>query len=380
MKNFLFSIGLISLLGLSGCAGSDNSPTPSPLPEYTPKIHPQLVWSNRIGKGTDEHYLRLTPTFSGETIFVASYDGTVAAMNTVSGTMLWKVQLPYHITTGLGADQDKLFMGTENGWLIALSQKEGAELWKNYLGTEILAAPAAKEGLVVVKGLDNSLTGIAQKDGRKLWHFSQPASSIVLHAASQPQIGSKAVVAGFADGKLVAVDQKTGALLWTREIMKSSGVTDIERMADIDVTPIIQEGVVYTATYQGRIAALSLKLGKILWEHEVSAYSGLALDNQHVYLSDAEGYVWAFDRTSGVIAWRQPKLHYRDITAPTLLENYVVVGDHEGYLHWLSKKDGQFVAREQVDKKGMIAAPAVYRNQLYVYTRDGYLSAFRLTQ
>ena len=57
----------------------------------------------------------------------------------------------------------------------------------------------------------------------------------------------------------------------------------------------IANGVIYVATYQGHVAAVSLKSGDILWEHAISSYSGLALGQRLLFVSDAQSTVWAFD-------------------------------------------------------------------------------------
>ena len=149
-------------------------------------------------------------------------------------------------------------------------------------------------------------------------------------------------------------------------------------MVDIDADPVVYNNRVYVATYQGKISALELSSGKTVWTHEISSFTGLTVDGQRVYVSDASSNLWAFDAESGTVDWRQTQLVARNITGPASIASYIVVADQEGYLHWLSKQDGHFVARDHLNGFGVIATPVVNNENVYVLTTDGHLAAYTL--
>ena len=64
-----------------------------------------------------------------------------------------------------------------------------------------------------------------------------------------------------------------------------------------------------------------------------------------VYVTDRDDSVWALQKNSGITAWKQDKLFYRELSTPVTLENTIIVGDFEGYLHVLAKEDGRLVGR-----------------------------------
>jgi outer membrane protein assembly factor BamB len=150
-------------------------------------------------------------------------------------------------------------------------------------------------------------------------------------------------------------------------------------MVDIDADPVIYNHTIYVATYQGKVAALELGSGKVIWSHDMSSFTGITVDNERVYVSDAKSYLWAFDRESGTVDWRQPQLEARIISGPALINNYVAVGDGQGYLHFLSKTDGHFIARARVSNSAIRVAPVVENGVIYVLTREGYLSAYSIS-
>lgn len=373
----------VSVISLSACNtfSKDNTMPPSPLVDFAPSVQVNTLWSVKVGHGAGKYYLRLNPGHNNQAIFAANYDGTVSAVSLKTGEILWSNKLNAHLTSGIDVCSGRLFVGTEDGNLMALKADTGDVVWTAPVASEILATPTTTGDMVIVKSLGGTLTALAQSDGRELWRFTQAEPDLILHAASQPVVAGGIVVAGFSDGKVAALKASNGRALWTKTIVEPQGSTDIERMVDIDVTPIVVQGVVYIATYQGSIAALDLKTGRLIWRHRISAYSGVTADYQHLYITDDKSYLWCFDEDSGAVIWRQTQLSGRMLTGPALLGDYIVVADGYGYVHWLAKSNGRFVARVPVvGESGTFVSPLVLNNTVYVYTQNGTLFAFRASK
>jgi outer membrane protein assembly factor BamB len=172
-------------------------------------------------------------------------------------------------------------------------------------------------------------------------------------------------------------------------------------MIDADAGPLLDNnGVVYVATYQGRIVAVNLRNGRQIWERKASVFQAMALDDRLLYVADADDAVVAYDKLNGLPVWRQDKLYARDITAPVIVGNYLVVGDYEGYVHVLDKRDGRFVARfsdilyslkldrtkghlvvtKSRTRLGLLTRPLVKDGVIYLYSRSGRLTALKLPQ
>jgi outer membrane protein assembly factor BamB len=146
---------------------------------------------------------------------------------------------------------------------------------------------------------------------------------------------------------------------------------------DISADPEFYQGAIYAATFQGRVAAVDARSGRILWNRDMSSYAGLAVDESSVYVTDDQGQVWALDRFNGNSVWKQDKLRGRAVTGPTVYGSSVVVGDYQGYLHWLAKDDGRFLARRRVDSAGTLTPGVVAGDTLYVGGKGGDVVALR---
>lgn len=373
---------LASLTGLiAGCNGffdKDNTPTPTPLTHFKTEIKTKQLWFHGVNYGVGSDYLKMVPAVGDQAIFTADKDGYVTATARRNGSTIWSKLMSASFSAGPGADQGLIFLGTRKGLVIAIRQSDGAQVWEAQVSSEILTPPAASNSVVLIKSIDGELTALSETDGHALWHFHQTEPSLILHGGSVPQIVHDDVVVGFANGNLVKLTLDEGSLMWQQLIAMPEGSFPIQRMVDIDADPVVYKNRVYVATYQGRIAALDLLTGKLLWTHDISSFTGLTVDGQRVYVSDAKSYLWAFDADTGAVDWRQTQLEARNITGPALIANYLIVADAEGFLHWLNKQDGHFLARNRVTGFGILAAPVVKDDVAYILTKDGHLAAYTL--
>lgn len=222
---------------------------------------------------------------------------------------------------------------------------------------------------------------------------------LTLRGNSAPLINNDIVISASDSGKLSALSLKQGKLLWETTIAVAQGRNQLERVIDMDIDPVVIDDVIYVAGYQGRVAAVKIGSGQLIWSRDFSSYSGLYVDAYRVYITDAIGQVWALNRYNGSTLWRQDKLLRRQLTAPQAHDDYIVVGDYDGYLHWLNREDGKILARkrvnsddiiiddEETDKEldllfskwnNILVKPLVVNKLLLSLDRTGHLEAFQI--
>lgn len=379
----------VCLLGLlcattalsSGCGlfgGKESGEPPAPLVEFKPSVRIKPLWSVDAGADTRERYLQLAPLLDGERLYLTTPRGELKALQRAQGKTLWTVDtgLPLGAPPGLGADA--LLVAGLNGEVQAREPQTGKLLWQAELNGEILAAPQAHRGVVVVQTLDGRISGLSRDDGSSRWVYQSKVPLLSLRGTSTPLIRDERVYAGLANGRVIALDLSGGQVLWRTQVAPPTGRSDLARVIDIDGKLQIEGETLYVSSFQGRTAALDPFNGDLLWVKESSVYNDVAVDERQVYISDERGHVWALDRYAGSAYWKQDKLQARRLSAPARVGQYVVVGDFEGYLHWLRVDDGQFAARTATDGSGIRMTPVVAERKLYVLTNAGKLFAFEL--
>jgi len=381
MSYLLKRIGLLlALLALGACSifSDDESEQPAELQRFDQEIELRQVWSESIGDGQGRHYNRLAPAIDGSLIFAASADGTVVALDKISGDVRWRQRTGEEITGGVGAAGGMVVFGTRDAQVIALSQTDGERLWATAVSSEVLAAPQTDGRVVAAQSVDGRLTALNASDGLQRWVYDSTVPALSLRGTSKPLISGNTVVAGFASGIVAAIDATNGLLIWEERVAVPQGRYDIDRIIDIDGDPILSGQTVFISSFQGNLLGLDVASGRIVWGMPGSSYNSLALGLGNIYWVNNFSHVIAVQNNTERTVWENEDLRLRRVNSPVTINNYVAVADFEGYLHLMSQIDGRFIGRDRVDRSGVRANILSEGDTLYVYGNSGRLVALRL--
>ncbi len=381
MSYLLKRIGLLlALLALGACSifSDDESEQPAELQRFDQEIELRQVWSESIGDGQGRHYNRLAPAIDGEMIFAAAADGTVVALDKISGDVRWRQRTGEEITGGVGAAGGMVVFGTRDAQVIALSQTDGERLWATAVSSEVLAAPQTDGRVVAAQSVDGRLTALNASDGVQRWVYDSTVPALSLRGTSKPLISGNTVVAGFASGIVAAIDATNGLLIWEERVAVPQGRYDIDRIIDIDGDPVLSGQTVFISSFQGNLLGLDLASGRIVWGMPGSSYNSLALGLGNIYWVNNFSHVLAVQNNTERTVWENEDLRLRRVNSPVTINNYVAVADFEGYLHLISQIDGRIISRDRVDRSGVRANILSEGDTLYVYSNSGRLVALRL--
>ena len=355
--------------------GQDPIDPPNDLKEFKAKLNPKILWSLKLG-GSET--FEFSPSIMGDEVYAASSDGSLAKIDLKTGKVIWKINTGEKLSGGVGVGVNEVTIGTSNGLLIAYDVT-GKLLWKTRLSSQVLSAPTVHEGLVIVRTSDNQIHGLNVKDGLKKWTFSRSGPPLNLRSSAGVITSDGVVYAGFPGGKLVAIREDNGTLLWEATVAQPKGVTEIERASDVTSTPVIDGMTIYTVAYQGKISAVDRVNARTLWSRDISSYTGIGIDGARIYLSHTGGAVYSLAIESGKTYWRQGDLLNRKLTTPLGMGDFVSVGDLEGYLHILDKETGAFLGRIQLDDEPVMRRLVEFETGKFLaQTRNGGLYAIAI--
>lgn len=377
--------GLISVTLLSGCSlfsGEEDAVKMAPLPKVENQFTPQEVWSTSVGDGVGDFYSNLHPAWQEGTVYAADRFGIIKALDAANGKEKWKVDLSEKtglfsknrsalLSGGLTVNGDRLYAGSERGQVYALNSSDGKIDWQTKVAGEALSRPVVSDGLVLIHTSNGMLQGLDQNSGAIKWSVNLDMPALSLRGESAPAVAFGGAIVGGDNGRVSAVIMNQGQLIWQQRISQPSGATEIDRLNDVDTTPVVVNGVVYALAYNGDLTALDLRSGQILWKREIGGVKDLIVDAGRIYLIDQDDRVIALNADGGVAIWRQSDLLHRNLTSPMLYNGYIVVGDSEGYLHWMNTTDGRFVAQQKLDSSGFQTEPVVASDKLLIQSKDG---------
>lgn len=383
-------VGLVSVALLSGCSlfnSEEDVVTMSPLPKVENQFSPSTVWSNSVGDGIGSFYSHLRPAYQDGVVYAADRFGVVKAMDATNGSEKWKVNLSEKtgffssnntalLSGGVAVSGTHAYIGSEKAVVYALNTGDGTVAWQTKVAGEALSRPVISDGLVLIHTSNGMLQALNESDGAVQWTVNLDVPALSLRGESAPATAFGAAIVGGDNGRVSAVLMKEGQIIWQQRISQPSGATEIDRLNDIDTTPVIVEGIAYALGYNGNMTALDLRSGQIIWRRELGSVNDFIVDAGRIYLVDQNDRVVALSTDGGVSVWRQSDLLHRNLTAPVLFNGYLVVGDSEGYLHWINTDDGRFVAQQKVDSSGFLSAPVVADDKLVIQAKGGKVYAF----
>ena len=376
MRNILIICSLLALL--LGCAKKNTIEEPTPLERIEAEAKFIKRWQVSVSSKKYKELIRLQPYIEQDSIYAVAPNGHLLALDRVSGKRRWRVAIGETIIAGVSGYSGLVFVGTRNGELLAYKQQDGQEAWRAELSSEMLAVAAAGLGVVVARTVDGNIQAFSSTDGEKLWSYKYSVPTLTLRGTASPVLFAGAVLVGTDNGRLAVLSIADGRLLWEAPVAVPVGASELARMVDVDAPIIVDKGVIYVAAYQGRVAALSMSSGQVIWARDRSVFLSMSIDSENLYLVDADSRVWALDRLTGSTVWVQEKLRARPVSGVMAANGRVLIGDYQGYLHALDTADGRFIARTRLGKKPIVATPQVIDDGIYLLNKRGRLVGLTL--
>ncbi|MGY0798634.1 outer membrane protein assembly factor BamB [Lysobacter sp. A286] len=379
---------LLCALALSGCStikgwfssDKEDALKPAALVEFSPSATVTKLWSANAGKGEGVLGARQGPVIADGKVYAAAVEGGVHAFDLQTGQSIWNYPSELELSGGPGVGDGVVAVGSLEGDVIALDAANGAEKWRAKVGNEIIAAPAVGLGMVFVRSNDGRITAFDINNGERRWFWNHDVPMLSVRGNDAPVIGPGYVFIGNDDGSVSALSADDGVELWREVVAPQDGRTELDRMADIDGAPVLDNTTLYASSFKNKTMAINAPNGQPMWLSDHGGAGKIAVAPQVLVISDNGDAVIGLFKQNGAAMWTQAALARRKLTSPAIQGDYAVVGDYEGYLHWLALDDGAFVARTRASRDPLLATPQVAEGILVVQDTDGNLSAFQLGQ
>lgn len=371
---------------LIGCSGEESAIRVAPVPEVSAHINTDLVWRKNVTRGVQSYYTLLAPAVVDGVIYSASREGKIVAVSQFDGKQVWKTYIeeendePALLAGGLTVANRQLFIGSENGKVMSFDSDTGEPLWTVDVPGSVLSTPLAAEGMLIIHTNTGVLQAMSMDSGETLWQIKNDVPPLMLRGDSSPVGVYGGVFWGTANGRIQAASLQTGMLAWQKVVGRATGDTEIDRIVDVDASPIIVGDRLWIIGYNGNLLAIDLRSGNIVLRRAYSSSKNMAVGGNHLYIVDDKDHLIAVDLRSGNEVWQNQELEYRELTPPAVIRGYVVVCDMDGYLYWLDPKTGMFASKEKVNESGLNVAPVALDDGYLLQTRGGTLIKSKIVE
>jgi outer membrane protein assembly factor BamB len=285
------------------------------------------------------------PVIAGGVVYavvgqIASPYRALVAYDAATGTRKWTpINLGAANLLNYGApayDDGRIFVLADTGVVKAVDASRGTVLWSTPLFADMysiqsLSMPTAYRGIVYVSTstyMMGHLYAIDEATGAVLW-----SQMIDANAASSPAVSEQGVFVACACGRASAYDRISGAVLWSidRLILGGQG----------PATPVVYQGKVYLRS-GGRGQVLDATNGSPVGP--LGSAPPPSFDGNLAFFMDLFGTLRAVSLTTGAVSWTF--VSPPDASADPLVSNaviaggYVYVGSNYGVLYAVDEATG----------------------------------------
>lgn len=369
----------ILIFAISACSSNNNYQVATALDAtFEPTIKLQRDWVYYVQDNAMPSRLPLQPVVVNDMVFAVNEAGQIHGLRLDTGRPVLSWELGESVSSGLASNGSDLFVGTLNGELISMDLA-GNENWKAKLTSRAISLPATSANSLFVQTQDGYLAALDLKTGQQLWIYDSGIPRLTMFGDAQPVVVGSQVIASFASGKIYGFEAATGQVLWSQNLGKLTGRTDLERINDADATPVpVNKNLVFGNSLNEEILLISLETGLPVKRYNVGSRHSVIPFEDYLVIIKNDDTVIGLSPQTGEILWENNDFQYRNLTDGVSWQEYIVVADSFGWLHLLDPVTGTPVARYQTDYLGVAGKPVIADSQLLVQGEAGRLKSFSI--
>lgn len=314
---------------------------------------------------------RMTPLLVNDLIIQGNGLDGIVAYEKENGRQKWRLAIPNGVEPSATSIRDRLFVGASDGNFYSVESSSGQIQWSFPTKAENLSAPLLEEGVVYFLAGNNVFYALDAATGRQLWLYSrQDTSQFSIRGGSQAAFYNGTLYVGFSDGSLVALNAKTGAVVWELQLNRN------KRFRDIDATPVIDGNQIYIAGYDDKLYCVSLDKGEVIWRIDGGGYSAVTMVGDKIIYPTTNGEVWALKKANGDKVWSY-KLKEGIATQVKAYKGSLVFGESQGKLRFLDPNSGAELGAMEPGR-GILSTPQVDEKAGRVYFISGEANLFAI--
>ena len=352
------------------------------------------VWSANIGQGDGRrNRVSTDPVVSGGRVYTIDAGARVTATG-ANGGAAWQADLTPSSDRGgdasgggLAAGEGLVLAATGFSELVALDPASGAVAWRQRFDTPVAGAPAVAGGKVFAVTRDGSAWALDARDGKIAWQLPGAQGRGGIAGGSAPAVAGDTVVIPFANGQLQAVGIADGLPRWSGFVAGKRPGRAYAAYSDLTGEPVIAGSTVYTGSAAGKMAALGMAAGELVWAADDGAANAVVVAGNALFFVNDEDQLVRLDAATGEAVWRIDMPYFtkdkekkrRAIHAhygPVLAGGRLITASSDGLLRAFDPASGKLTGTAGIPG-GAASAPAIAGGTLYVVSKSGQLHAFR---
>jgi len=344
--------------------------------------------------------------------FIAAGHEVGLAIVELNGTLRCVFDAHGEVISAPKTDGRRIFFGSTNYIFYAIGT-DCKEVWKFPARDRIKSDPLVANGMVYLSSYDGHVYALNAVDGHQVWAFpdrtpkaSEPAPApapapaagkkkkkrgkkaaepappppaepkkpkvpddVADFSYSSPTLHNGVIYLGNLDGRLYALDAKTGEMQW---YFKTDG--------PVTSTPKVEGDFVFFGSNDGNLYCVDLRTLRMRWKVTTKDWvnSSPTIIDGMVYIGSNDRHIYAVDAVTGEVQWSYQTVGPA-IAIPAIYQNLVFAagGSGDGAIYALQSADGTLFWRYETGGK-IQSDPVIVGDRMYVTSTDRQLYAFAI--
>ena len=368
--------------------------------DFVKNVSSQVLWSTDIGKARSYRTTVLQPAYNDGNIYTIDSNGLIHSINSSDGDENWSYSLNLDVTSGISFHNGYLFFGTFDGKIYGYDI-DRLKLSNNFfddlnvinllnkktldpdmmieLNSEVSAPITGMDEKIFVRLSDGDTLAINYKTSSIIWQYHGKNVTLNIKGSGSISTSFNNIFVARDDGTLISLSHDSGKLNWLTSISPRSGRNELESLRDVEMTPLLDDGIVFVGSYQGSLIAVDSLTGTLIWSNPMSVRSNLDTDEYNIYVATEDGSIFALDKYTGDIVWKSSVNSKLFLTQSLVYENYIATLSTSGHIVIVDRNTGNLLSLQE------LISPIDYQSRfliidkiLYIVTKNGRLNSIRI--
>lgn len=317
---------------------------------------------------------RSTPCISNDNVFVISEDGLLYNVDKITGKLIWQFATPQGVLSERKYDRadyyqssptvhnDKIYFGMGD-YLYVVNASNGTIAWNFKTGNLVHTKPAISNDKVIFGSYDGNVYALNNQSGALIWKFKTVGHRYFPNGEvmGNPVVSKNQVFIGARDYNFYAIEVNTGYCHWNKQFPKGWALS----------ATILKDSILYLGTSDDYVMiAMDPRFGTESWRTVVkyNIFGGMALSESMGYVGTLMGKVFGIDLKTGAVKWTFEGEGYKNN------KKRFFDKDDKHPESVLAKFDNfDEVLKMYHDLGGIFSTPVVTDDQLLFAGADGYI-------
>jgi eukaryotic-like serine/threonine-protein kinase len=206
-----------------------------------------------------------SPAVVNGKVYFGSGDGGVYAVDAQTGVLQWKFTTKDVVHASPAVVNGVVYIGSWDSYLYAIDAESGQQKWAFKTGEDPVihnqvgfqSSPAVVDGTVYVGCRDAHVYAVDAVTGKEKWEYPTSKSWVI----GTPAVRDGVVYVGTSDSsRFMALDAKSGSLRF-----------NIDVKAYMFSSPALAGDMAYAGDHNGKLYAIDTKTGKLAWEFQTES-------------------------------------------------------------------------------------------------------------